>query len=187
MEQLNLLLKDWQQYPNLWRHTEGSITLVAADYDYTLSPVPHRVISARYRNSSGNDLPMELLSREEFYELPDKSVAGVPTEYYVDYQHSSAVFNVWQVPASITTETIKYTYQKKFDDIDSLDNDVEVRSEHYNALGYNLAALLADDYGRNSPVTERVIARSVDLFNELLDADREDFVQFVPGYGTYGY
>lgn len=178
--ELNLMLKSWQKHENLWRYTEGSITLLASDVDYTLSPQPHRVVSARYRNAGGTDLPMSLLTREEYYNLPLKTSNGSPTQFYVDYQRASAVFYVWQSLAAVTTETIKYTYLRKFEDIDSLDNELDIRQEHFELVGLNLAARLADDHGRTGEVINRVIARGEVLLQEFLDDDREDEIRFVP-------
>jgi len=186
--ELNLLLKEWQKHPNLWRNTEGSITLIASTYSYALSTataIPHRVISARYRDTAGTDLPMELMTREEYYDLPRKTSTGIPTQYYVDYQRDSPTLLLWQSPASVTTETIPYTYQRKFQDITSLDNDLDVRSEHLSMVTYNLAERLAEDYGKSGPTVDRITARAAQLLEEALDADREDFVQFVPDY-RYG-
>jgi hypothetical protein len=181
--ELNLMLKGWQKYESLWRLTEGSITLVADDVDYSLSPVPHRVVSARYRDASAtpNDLPLEVMTREEYYDLPNKTTAGSPHSYYVDYQRSAVTFYVWQPLASVTTETIKYTFQRKFEDIDSLDNDIDVDQEWLEVVGYNLASRLVDDFGRSGESVTRIIARAEQLREEMLDDDREDFVQFVPG------
>lgn len=180
---LNTLLKDWQKYPSLWRLTEGSATLVASTYSYSLSPVPHRVVSARYRDSNGKDLPMELLTREEYYDLPNKTATGVPTQYYVDYQRSSVTLLLWQALSSVTTETIRYTYQKKFDDIDTLDDDIEVRSEHLELLTLNLAAALGPSFGKvSSAGYAEIKERGIWLREQMLDDDREDVVRFVPGY-----
>jgi hypothetical protein len=44
---------------------------------------------------------------------------------------------------------------------------------------------LADDYGRASPVTDRVIARAEALLQGFLDDDREDEIRFVPAYGGW--
>lgn len=183
--ELNLMLKGWQKYENLWRLTEGSVTLLAATYSYTLSPVPHRVVSARYRDANGTDLPMEDMSREEYYDMPTKTTTGVPTQYYADYQRSAVTFLLWQSLASVSTETIKYTYQRKFEDIDSLDNDIDVDQQWLEVIGYNLASRLADDFGRKGEIVQRIIARAELLREEMLDDDREDYVQFVPGY-RYG-
>jgi hypothetical protein len=180
MSELNILLKDWQKYENLWRLTEGSINLANATASYALTPIPHKVISARYRNASGIDLPMELMTREEYYDLPNKSASGTPTQYYVDYQRAAVTFYTWPVLETRTTETIKYTYQRKFEDIASLNNDIDVKQEHFRALDFNLAATLADCYGRTGAHIDRVIARAQMLLNDVLDDDREGYIQFVP-------
>lgn len=180
--ELNLMLKAWQRYESLWRLTEGFITLVAADGDYTLSPQPHRVISARYRDANGNDVPMTLLTREEYFDLPSKTMSGIPTQYYVDYQRGSTVFYTWPVISSVTTETVRYTYQRKFEDIDSLDNDLDVRQEWEEVVGYNLAVRLAENHGRVGEIVQRIIARAEAGLEEMQDDDREDEVRFVAGW-----
>ncbi len=180
MRELNVMLKEWQKYENLWRMTEGTVVLIAGTYSYAMSPVPHRVVSARYRDANTRDLPMELMTRDEYYDLPIKSTEGIPTEYYVDYQRAVANMYLWQVPASITTETVQYTYQRKFEDISDLANDIDIRQEHFGTVGYNLAARMADDYGRSGAHIDRIIARAEQLRNNMLDEDREDFIQFVP-------
>lgn len=189
--ELNLMLKGWQKYENLWRMTEGSVTLVASTYSYALSPVPHRVLSARYRNSSSLDSPdLQLLTREEYYRLPNKSTTGIPTQFYVDYQRSTATMYLWQALSSVTTETetIQYTYLRKFEDIDSLDNDIDVDQEWLEVVGYNLAMRLGPDFGRVGTRSFALIERfAINLKEEMLDDDREDYVQFVPeAYGSYG-
>ena len=182
MREMNYMLKGWQKYENLWRLTEGSVTLASATASYALSPVPHKVISARYRNTSSIDLPMEEMTREEYYNLPLKTTVGLPTQYYVDYQRAAVTFYTWPVQATITTETVKYTYQRKFEDIDALDNDIDVKAEHLEVVDFNLAARLADCYGRSGEHISRVIARAQILLDGALDDDRESYIQFVPDF-----
>jgi hypothetical protein len=182
MREMNMMLKGWQKHENLWRLTEGSITLTDATASYSLSPVPHKVISARYRNSSSSDLPMEELTREEYYDIPLKTAAGTPTQFYVDYQRAAVTFYTWPVLADATTETVKYTYQRKYEDIDDLGNDIDVKAEFLEVVDYNLAARLADHYGRKGEHINRIIARAQLLLDEALDDDREGYVQFVPDY-----
>ena len=182
MREMNYMLKGWQKYENLWRLTEGSITLTNATASYALSPVPHKVISARYRNSAGTDLPMEQLTREEYYDMPVKTSAGIPTQYYVDYQRAAVTVYTWPVLATVTTETVKYTFQRKFEDIDALENDIDVKAEHLEVVDFNLAARLSDCYGRSGEHINRVIARAQILLNDALNDDREDYIQFVPDH-----
>lgn len=180
MRELNMMLKGWQKHENLWRLTEGSVALAANTAAYVLSPVPHRVISARYRSAGGIDLPMREMVRNEYYDLPLKSSTGIPTQYYIDYQRSAVTMYAWQLLTSVSTETVQYTFQRKFEDVDALDNDIDVKSEHLEVVDFNLAARLADCYGRTGAHIDRIIARAQMLLNEALDDDREDFIQFIP-------
>ena len=183
--ELNLMLKEWMKYENLWRMTEGSITLLASTYSYALSTstlIPHRVISARYRDANSRDLPMMLMSREEYYNLPLKSTDGIPTQYYVGYQRANPTFYIWQGLASVTTETIKYTYQRKFEDIDDLSNDIDIRQEHFSTVAYNLATRLIPDYAVPASTASLIVALAENTLEAALDEDREDFIQLMPEY-----
>lgn len=184
--ELNLMLKEWMKYESLWRHTEATATPTASTAAITLSPVPHRVISARYYDGT-SDMPLSLHTREEYYDMPLKVSDSVPTTYYVDYQRDAATMYIWPTIATISTKRIKYTYQRKFEDIDSLDNDIDIRQEHFSVVGYNLAARLADDYARTGEIAARVIARAEVLLQEALDEDREDEIRVYPGYGAHAW
>lgn len=185
--ELNLMLKGWQKYQSLWRLTEGTVTLTTAN-SYTLSPAPVRVLSVRYIGTSTNSLPMEELSRDEYFDLPNRTNTGFPHSYYVDRQRSASTLYIWQPLASVTTETIAYTYQRKFEDIDSLDNDIDVRTEWLETVGYNLAYRLGPDFGRvNSIAFKEIKEQAIVLKEEMLDDDREDFVRMVPTYNEQGF
>lgn len=178
-QELNLMLKGLQlEAPSLWRQTDGAVTLVAGTASYVLAPRPFRVIEARYRSAAGVDIPMCSLVRQEYIDLPLKASQGVPTSYYVDYQRGAATLHVWPVPAAVTTETIQYTYQRVFEDLDSLNNDIDIPQEYLETVGYQLAARLSETYGKDEP---RVLQRAEYLLEIAAQADREDFVQFVPG------
>lgn len=182
MRELNMMLKGWQKHQSLWRLTEGEQSIVANTANYTLSSTnPYRLISARYYNGT-TETPMARLTREEYYDLPLKTSTGTPTQFYVDRQRTTTVLYIWPLLASVSSETVKYTYQRKFEDVDSLDNEIDVRQEHLEVVGYNLAARLADNAGRTGEVVNRIIGRAEMLLNEALDDDREPFVRFIPDY-----
>ena len=181
--ELNIMCKEWMKYENLWRLTEGSATLVADTASYVLSPVPYRVIDARYRDADSRDLPMMQMSRSDYYDLPLKTTQGIPTQWYLDKQRATRTLYVWPVIASVTTETIQYTYQRLFDDVDDLDDEIDIPQEYFSVVAFNLAARLADSVGRTGPHIDRVIQRAEMLLQEALDDDRPDFIQFMPDDG----
>jgi|CXWL01.1.fsa_nt_gi hypothetical protein len=174
---LNLMLKSWQtdSGPNLWRQTFGSMALVAATASYVLTPRPFRLIEARYRNASGIDLEMIELTRQEYAAISQKTASGTPTQFYLDRQAASSTLYVWPVPASVTTETIQYTYQRVIEDIDAAANDLDIPQEWLETVGYNLAYRLSGSYGSFDKELG-VIASG--LLADAKDSDRESIVRF---------
>jgi len=178
--ELNVMLKEWMAYPAIWRIKEGFVNLVAATGSYSLTPRPYRVIDVRLRQSSGIDIPMQELTKQEYYDLPQKDTAGIPTQWYFDPQQATSSIFVWPVKATVTTETLRVTYQRAVDDIDDLGNTIDCTQEWLGTLGYCLAARCADDYGRSGPHIDRIIARAQALFERMADADRPEVIRFVP-------
>lgn len=186
METLNLMLKSWQRKgPHLWSKREGTITLTNATTSYDLATAPNalnplRILAARYRDANSNDLPMRLFTREQYFDLPIKSSSGIPTQYYFDPQIGTPTFYVWPVKATITTETIRTTYQERIDDIDDLGNSLGIPQEWLETVAYSLAARLLDPYGIEGEVANRVIMRAEQLSIEAQDWEREDTIVIMP-------
>jgi hypothetical protein len=181
--ELNAMLKGWQRHgPHLWKTLQGSVTLVAAtaSYDLTATLNPLRIMSLRYRDTAARDLPMRLFTREEYYDLPVKTSAGIPAQFYFDALRGAPTLYVWPVKAAITTETLQATYQKRMDDIDDLSNDVDITQENFDTLIYAFAARMLDSYGVEGEVAKRIIQRSQALLESASGFDREDVVRFVP-------
>ena len=57
----------------------------------------------------------------------------------------------------------------EFEDVDALTNNLDIRQEHLELVGYNLASRLADDYGRGGEITNRVISRAEALLQGFLE------------------
>lgn len=171
VESLNLMLKTWSAKPHLWIQTEGLTPLVAGQAAYSI-PKARRVSSVR-RRINGIDTPMNLLSRQEYYALPNKAGSGMPVSWYFDPQQSTRTLYLWLVPdAAIAAQTtIHYSYMRVIEDIDALENDPDVPQEWLEALVYNLADRLANSYGANSPALTSFAA---ELLAALDSQDQED-------------
>lgn len=178
LRRLNLMLKSWQlNGPNLWRQTVGTVSLVSSTSSYVLSPRPYRIIEARYRDANSRDLPMEQLTRAEYYELPLKTSTGIPTTFYVDYQRAAATMYVWPVPASATTETVQYTYQRIVEDLDTLENEIDIPQEYLELVGTSLAVRCLSLFAKDNVELRR---RELQLLAAADQSDREQMVRFVP-------
>lgn len=184
--ELELMLKQWAfDGPFLFTKRESSQTLVASTAAYTLSSsLPLRIIEARYRDTSSpvNDLPMQPLTRDEYFTLPNKTATGTPTTYYFDPQPSGGVLYVWPLLASATTESVRYTYQRRIEDLDLLTNNLDIPQEWLGTVGYCLADRLLDDYGVSDKVGDRITARAMEMLQKAKDFEREEFHFFRPGF-----
>lgn len=178
--ELNVLCKEWMKYPQIWRLKEGFVALINNTAAYSLTPRPYKVFSMRYRQASGIDIPMLELTKEEYYNLPQKTSNGIPTQWYFDPQRDTSSIFVWPVLLVATTETIRVSHQRRFEDVDDLANEVDISQEHLSTVGYNLAARLCDDYGRRGEHINRIIQRAEHLFEAMLDMDRPEIIRFVP-------
>jgi hypothetical protein len=181
--ELNTMLKGWSRRgPFLWKKTEGSVTLTnaTASYDLAATLNPLRIMSVRYRDTAARDLPMRPFTRDEYFDLPIKTSAGIPTQYYFDPQRGAPTLYVWPVKATITTETLRVTYQKRTDDIDTISDDIDIPQEHFDVVLHALAERLLDDYGIEGEVAQRIMLRSQALLQDALDWEREDDIYFTP-------
>lgn len=178
LRELEMMLKHWQMNgPHLWLKREDSLSLTQGTEYYDLPHNVLRMLSARIE-ANGNEIPMTAMSRDEYFDLPQKSSAGYPTQYYLDAQRETSRLYVWPT-ASDDNYTVNYTYQKRIDDVDSLDNEIEVPKEHLMTVSYNLSDLLNTFYQMPN---DRITQKAMQLKAEADDFDREDTFRFVPGY-----
>lgn len=177
IEELNALIKSWQiSGPDLWRQTEGSVTLLAATATYELATNPHRVLDCRFRRN-GIDIPMEVLTRQEYFEMPLKTATGVPTQYYPDIERYGVTLYIWPLMATVSGETIEYTYQRRFFDVREHTETLDIPQEYMALIGTNLAAAIAPAFGKDDRDLTR---RGMEMLAQAQAADREPVVRFMP-------
>lgn len=148
---LNRMLKAWQaDGVMIWTYAEGQLTTVLdqASYDFgaggDFATVPFEILDMRI-NRGGNDLPMNRLSREEYYALPNKTNHGYPTQFYYDRQRDGGTLYLWPT-ADTGLGTLKFTYRRMIMDVDSGANDFDVPQEWMEALVFGLAKRLVGAY-----------------------------------------
>lgn len=194
--QLNRIIKAWQAKGyNLWRTTEGAITLVADQQSYTMGGTtpdfsirPLRIEQMRFVQADGTESPIMIpVAREYYFSLPQKGANGTSTQYYYDPGRAQGTLYIWPVLSSVTTEQIKFTYQRSFDDFDAALNEPDVPQEWFDVLVKTLAAQLAVTY---FPDQVQLIGMHKALAMEAMDlaqgfdAEWAD-IQFVLGEDDY--
>jgi hypothetical protein len=183
LEELELMLKGWAKTgPNIFTvQTDGSQALTANIASYALTTTkPLRLLEVRYSDANDREIVMTQMTRTEYFELPIKTTAGIPTNYWYDSDGSSYTLKVWPLLSSVTTETIEYTYQRKIEDIDNLANNIDVPVEWLDTVGYCLAQRLIMSFGVKGERAQRIDAMAERLLQEAKDYDREPLITMVP-------
>lgn len=178
LSSLNLIVKSRiGTSDHLSLRTEGTLSLVANQASYTLSPFPLRVTSVRRRNSSGYDVPMNLLSREEYFDIPNKTVSpSTPISYYFDPQSTSGTLYVWPAPDSNapTEFSLLYTYLRRPDDMLQSTDSLDMPQEWIDPLIWMLADDLETEYPVNDPrLAMKVGAKAAEAKQILSNWDNE--------------
>lgn len=120
------------------------------------TPKPMKVYQAFFNDGTGNvDIPMMVISRQEYNDLGDKTITGQPIQIWYEPLRNYGVAHIYPVPdtPSIATGTVTIVYQRPFEDFDSATDEPDFPQEWFETLKYYLAYSLAPEYGM--PIDER--------------------------------
>jgi len=162
-ESLNMLVKELQaDGMPLWAMRQYSITLTATS-DYTIgvgatvnTPKPLKIVQAFLHDTSSSiDVPMRILTRDEYNRLGNKTSTGEPIQLFYEPLLTTGVIHMFPVPdtTAIANKTVTIVYQRPFEDFDAASDTPDFPQEWYNAIKFGLADLLAPEYGL--PLQER--------------------------------
>jgi len=135
---------------------------------YMYVNVAHRPVRLQkrvLRDTSGNDIPLDPWTQDEYMEINDKDMASQPSRYFYDPQLGDAVINPWPVIDKNGYKII-YKYTKPCDDLDASTDNVEFESDWELAIIYSLAELLMVPYAVDE-LTEKRIVRGANRYFKL--------------------
>lgn len=189
MDSLNEIIKYFQKSGMpLWAVKKNSINLVKSQQSYTcgtsgtgMTERPLKILEAFYRDGD-QDTPIDQVSREEYWNLGDKTTEGIPNQFYYDPQIDLGVLYVFNVADSNAAgNDLHFIYQRPFEDIDSQTNTFDFPQEWLLALRYNLAVDLAYSNGIKQSRITKLENKAAEYFYEVSWWDRENVPsQIVP-------
>lgn len=106
---------------------------------------PLQILSAR-RTINTVDSPLEVVSRQEYTDLPNKSDTGLINEVYYKPLNTTGQLYVWPTGDGATNR-LSFTYQRPIEDFDATSDNPDYPIEHHEMLVANLAYRLAPTYG----------------------------------------
>lgn len=146
---------------------------------------PVRIHSARRRDQADTanpiDVPMVKVERSTYFNLPNKKSQGLSTQFYYDRQLDNGVIYLWSAPSNCNN-VINLTIERPLQDFDTPTNTADLPQEWLMALVYNLAVLMAPEYGVPLEDRRELKAEAGSLLELVKGFDQEmNSIKFQPG------
>jgi hypothetical protein len=147
---------------------------------YTAS-YPREVINAWRRDSNDEDVPVNPISRDEYYRLGDKNADGAVNQFYFKAV-LGATPSIFVYPqSSEVTDTLELNVKRSLADFDAASDTPDFPQEWYEALYLGLAHRLSNHYGK--ALGERQWLKGL-ADEALLEAEGYDVEQGVSTFFT---
>lgn len=140
----------------LWARKDYSVTLVAGQRDYTIgdgqtidTPFPLKMQKVVLETVTGGSMREIFPVAYQDFRLLNTESTGVPVSYSYQPKINVGVLSLWPLPDStaVSAYTLQLTYQRPFEGFSAAGETPDFPQEWQNALIYNLASILAPEYG----------------------------------------
>ena len=128
----------------------GTVDSAAASgnqvWTYTAKPSrPLRMNTPRRRDSAVQDIPIWDVSRQEYFDTPNKTSQASPVNVYYDPQLTNGEVHVWPAPDTVN-DTLLFTAKMPIEDFDGSTNNPDLPQEWLGGLAWMLADEIALEY-----------------------------------------
>lgn len=173
LEVLNAMLDSWSSDRlMIFAYTKEAFSLTAGQSLYTIGPNgdfnttrPDGVEAelSYVRDSNSNDYPLERMTQEEYNRSSPKTGSGlnnIPGDLWYDPQFPLGRIQ-FNCPAS-SSLTLHLVSRKPFTEFPDISTEISFPNGYRNALIYNLAVMLSDEYGKKiTPQMGAIATRSL--------------------------
>jgi hypothetical protein len=184
-EALNMLVKRLMaDGMPLWAMKQYSVTLVAGQKEYTIgvgeavnTAKPLRVVQAFNHATSGSlDIPMRIVTRDEYNKLGNKTSSGNPIQIFYEPLNETGKLHVFPVPdsTSASQNVVTLVYQRPFEDFDSSTDTPDFPQEWLETIKYLLATRLAGEYQTPLSVRQQLLVEATALKEASLSMGTEE-------------
>jgi hypothetical protein len=150
----------------------------------TLIQRPNRILSFRRKTyADDNEIPVLSWSRNQYFNQVNKSSQGTVVNCYYSPQLTNGRLYVWQTASSVN-DFVRFTFERPLDVVTSGTQTIDFPEEWQEAMIYNVAARLADDYDTPPAKMQSVNAKAIQFLDDLLGWDEEmESLTLQPDFG----
>lgn len=196
---LDMLIKSWiTKGIKLWTIQELTIPLVASQTTYNVGPTgasptpdlvadkPMKLMQAWLRNVSvtpNNDIPLQVISQEQYNRFGSKFSTGTSNAVYMQVGRDVSTIHTYLTPSTTAASLyqLHILTQRPLQDAGVDTNNLDFPTEWLYALGWNLAAEIATDYGVEIERLSYIEQKAAKFLQEVEDFDTEyNSVYFTP-------
>ena len=147
------------------------------NYRDTFIPVS-RVSNVRRQEGSDYEIPIVFQSREDYFNLPNKSQSGTSIQAYYDRQDVAGekygVMYLWNAPSS-SVPVINFTYDRKMQILTDADETIDLPEYAQEAFIFNVAKKLLFKYGASPERATLIREEALRLRNDMLSYDTDSY------------
>jgi hypothetical protein len=150
----------------------------------TLAERPNRILSYRRKTfGDDNEIPVISWSRNQYFNQINKTSQGSVINCYYSPQLTSGRLYVWQTASSVN-DFVRYTYERPLKTITSGTETLDFPEEWQEAIIYNLAARLTDEYDTPPIKMQSINGKAIQFLDDLLGWDEEmESLTLQPDFG----
>lgn len=146
---------------------------------------PLRILDSFYRQQAGNDVPVRIISRDEYNRFGLKTSPGTSIQLYYDPQVNSGFLSLYPVPAD-SLGLLFIEFQKPIEDFVASTDDFDLPQEWGEALVWNLALRLIPSYRTPELTAARIERLAGQFLKQVTDWDQEQAsIYFAPDSWMY--
>jgi len=151
----------------------GAAAIDNAIYFYTSKAQrPNRIVECVRRNSSNSDISLFIGSREEYWNLSDKTSTGTPSQIFYDQSLTNGKLYVYSVPDD-STDSLEMIVSYPFQDMDSSTDNIDFPNYWYEAVIDGLAYRLGLEYRVPRDIRMELKANAIRSKEEAMNYDVE--------------
>tara|TARA_R110000744_G_C19267761_1_gene552111 strand:- start:580 stop:1119 length:540 start_codon:yes stop_codon:yes gene_type:complete len=176
------MLAEWANRGlNQWTISQRTVAMVTGTGEYALGTDVIDILSVVVKRD-GTDYALSRMSRDEFFNIPDKTTQGRPNQFFLDRQVTPNL-KIWPVPEN-STDVLYYNALTRMDDADTYINTMDLPFRFYPCLAAGLAYYISV---KRAPQRVQLLkAMYEEEFERAMteDRDRASF-NVVPQYDYY--